>query len=175
MPKVKPEGEFKERVVFINRVSKVVKGGKRFGFSALVVVGNENGQVGFALGKAKEVSSAIRKGVEKAKKNLINVPLKGTTIPHDIIGHFGASKILLKPASEGTGVIAESAVRAVLELAGIKDVLTKSLGSNNPINLVQATYKALSEMRTREDWLRIRGKLRDKVEVEANGVQASQN
>lgn len=174
MAKMKQEGEFKERVVYINRISKVVKGGKRFGFSALIVVGNENGKVGFSLGKAKEVSSAIRKGVEKAKKNVINISLDGRTIPHEIIGRFGASRILLKPASKGTGVIAESAVRAVLELAGIKDVLTKSLGSNNPVNLVQATYKALGEIKTREEWLKLRGKIHPRVE-DGKYAENSQN
>ena len=155
--------DLKETVVALNRVSKTVKGGRIFKFAALVVVGDQNGTVGYGLGKASEVPEAIRKGIEDAKKNLIKVSLKDTTIPHEVLGKFGAGSVLLKPAPLGTGIIAGKTVRAVLELAGIKNIRAKSLRSNNTTNVVKATFEGLKELRSVEEVAKIRGIEADKV------------
>lgn len=152
------ESEFEDKVIHINRCAKVVKGGRRFSFSAIVVVGDKKGQVGVGLGKASEVPEAIKKAGKHAKKNLIRIPLDSKTIPHEIIGHFGASKVLMKPAPEGTGIIASSAVRAILEVAGIQNILTKSIRRDNPHNVVRATFEGLSRIRSFSDIAKARGK-----------------
>ena len=161
--KVVEEKEYQERVVVINRVTKVVKGGRRMRFAALVVVGDLNGHVGFGTGKAQEVPEAIKKAVEAAKKNVITVPIVNTTIPHEITGIHGAGQVFLKPAPAGTGIIAGGPVRNVVELAGIKDIVSKSQGSNTPINIVRATFKGLEALRTVEEVAALRGK--DKSEI----------
>jgi len=163
MQRYEQASEFKDRLVAVNRVSKTVKGGRNMRFSALVVVGDENGRVGAGMGKAAEIPEAIRKANEDAKKHLVNVPLNGTTIPHDTVGYFSTAKCVLLPAPEGTGVIAGGAARAVLELAGVKDIRTKSFGTNNPINMVKATLEALKLLRSAEEVAKVRGKTVEEI------------
>lgn len=162
--------DLRDQVVFINRVTKVVKGGKNFSFAALVVVGDGKGKVGFGTGKAKEVPVAISKGIEKAKRNMVSVPLKGTTIPHQVLGRHGAGHVLLKPAAPGTGVIAGGAVRAILESLGVQDVLTKCIGTQNPHNVVRATFEGLSQLKNVREVARLRGLSVEQLDPKAASV-----
>lgn len=155
--KEKVESDFEEKVLYVNRCSKVVKGGRKFSFSALILIGDGRGRVGYGFAKANELTDAIRKGGEMARKNMRSYPLEGTTIPHEVLVDWDGSRVLIKPAPQGTGVIAGSKIRAVLEMAGVKDVMAKSLGSSNPINLVKATFEALSKLQTREKIKQVRG------------------
>ena len=163
MQRMEQVSEFKEKLVAVNRVTKVVKGGRNFRFAALVVVGDEKGRVGAGIGKAAEISEAIRKGVEDAKKHLVTVPLSGTSIPHNAVGLFSTGKVVLMPAPEGTGVIAGGAARAVLELAGVRDIRTKSYGTNNRINMVKATLEGLKQLRSAEQVAKLRGKTVEEI------------
>lgn len=177
-PLDRAQDEFKDEVVTVGPVSKTVKGGRRRSFRALVVVGNGNGKVGAGLGKARDLTDAIRKGIDDAKKNLVEVPMYMSTIPHEVVGRFGAGEVLLRPASQGTGVIAGRGVRPVMELAGIKDILTKSLGSSNPYNVVYATIEALKGLRTADEVAEVRGRARkvriaEESEVSTNGIETS--